>query len=154
MKSHFSITEFASVCGVNRTTVWRWIKAGKVETEHSAGRTLIPKMQSFHRVELTDENTYALSRATSKVRAEALTKQATVQKAQKQFGQDPQKVYELLNAQHEYQKRITDMVQAITLAAEGTIPSQRTSKVLQRNIETLNVLERTLLELITEDNNK
>jgi predicted site-specific integrase-resolvase len=151
MESHFSITEFASVCGVNRTTVWRWIKAGKVETEQSAGRKLIPKDQSFHRLELTEESTHALTRTTSKFHAEALTRQAAPRKDNERFERDPRLVYKLIKVQQEYQKRITDMVQAITLAAEGTIPSQRTWKALKHNIETLNVLERTLLELITNE---
>lgn len=38
----YRITEFAEAIGVDRVTVWRWIRAGKLETIKVAGMTLVP----------------------------------------------------------------------------------------------------------------
>ena len=38
---YYTQTEFARKMNVNRTTVWKWIKDGKVETKEIAGKKRI-----------------------------------------------------------------------------------------------------------------
>ena len=41
----YTITETAKLLGVNRVTIRRWIKAGKLHAENIGGVVLIPKWE-------------------------------------------------------------------------------------------------------------
>jgi excisionase family DNA binding protein len=48
----FTESQVASIFGVNRITIWRWIKEGKFDTQKIGQEVLIPKWQ----VELIKED--------------------------------------------------------------------------------------------------
>ncbi len=42
----FTEQEMADYLGVNRLTVWRWIRAGKIDAQSIGGVVLIPKWEA------------------------------------------------------------------------------------------------------------
>jgi hypothetical protein len=147
MEKYFSIMEFADVCGVNRTTVWRWIKDGKIRTERGAGRELIPKAQDFRRLELANESTQKLSRAARRERARLSAQPPMVLHTTEHLNEESLAVIRLLEVQQEYQQVLKDLLDSALMETEGNQPSTDVWRIIRNNIKALDEWEYSIVEL-------
>jgi len=147
MEKFFSVMEFANVCGVNRTTVWRWIKDGKIKTERGAGRELIPKAQDFQKLELANESTRKLSRATRMEHGRLSAQRAMVIHTTEHLNEALPAVIQLLEVQQEYQQLLKDLLESVLMETEGNQPSVDDWRIIRHNIKILDEWEYSIVDL-------